>query len=176
MTIGELPLFPAGSKAMAWMLCGPAAALAELQLKVGDEDVLLAISLPSIHNSTRLTATLSVAAAVIWTLVPTLVPLLGDFRFTDGEIVSVVEIPNCTVTTGDRPTLPAASYARASILYEPAVEPRVFQVNDAVDAVLLPMSLPFKYHSTLVTPTLSLALTDTVTFPDTVVPVFGDVT
>ena len=60
-------------------------------------------------------------------------------------------------------------------MQEPLGQVVVSQENDAVALALVPASVPFRYHSTFVTPTLSVALTFTETTPDTVVPDAGEV-
>ena len=51
----------------------------------------------------------------------------------------------------------------------------VFQGKADVAVALEPANAPLRYHSTLVTPTLSEALTLTETTPDTVLPAAGAV-
>ena len=58
----------------------------------------------------------------------------------------------------------------------PLVAPVVFQEKDAGTVAVEPANKPSRYHSTLVTPTLSEAFTFTVIMPETVVPSKGAVT
>jgi hypothetical protein len=80
-----------------------------------------------------------------------------------------------TLTTELEPELPAASYARVWRLCEPFATVVVFHENEYGDDVSVEWSEPSTKSSTRLTPTLSLALAETVTVPLTVAPLAGDV-
>ena len=81
-----------------------------------------------------------------------------------------------TVIVEEVPTFPAASYARAWSVFVPLAAAVVFQANETEALLeLVATNAPFKYHSTRLTPTLSVALTFTLTVLETVLPAPGAV-
>ena len=94
---------------------------------------------------------------------------------TTGAVTSpetIAFIPTLLVAVA---VLPAASFAVAVIVCVPLATPDVFQLNVKGAAVLLPKEVPSTLTLTLLTPTLSVALTAMDTVPETVTPVKGDV-
>src|SRR5215471_7670566 len=73
------------------------------------------------------------------------------------------------------PMFPAASYARAPMMYPPLVYPVVSHEKAAGALKLVPAQTPSRYHSTRATPILSVAVTSIATIPDTVLLALGEV-
>ena len=87
-----------------------------------------------------------------------------------------VELETVTVTGLDVPRLPAASRARACRVCWPFGADAVFQVIEYGAVVSsAPRGAPSSRNCTPATPTLSLALAETATFPETMVPGAGAV-
>ena len=77
------------------------------------------LSIPSIKNSTFVTATLSVAVALIVTLFETVAPFNGEVIVTTGGVVSVGGLFIVTVIVGEVVEFVAASYAFIKIVCNP---------------------------------------------------------
>src|SRR5262245_47990702 len=107
------------------------------------------------------------------TVPDTVDPLAGLATLTVGGVVSAVPPPTLTVTDGDVPTLPAASYALATREWEPLGLDAEFQARAQGAALLVAARPPSTHSSTRVTPTLSEAVTATFTEPETVAPLAG---
>jgi hypothetical protein len=121
---------------------------------------------PSKRNCTPATATLSLAVAETVTVPVRLAPLAGAVIETVGAVVSFAIV---TVTTVVVVWLPAASRARADKVCVPFATVALFQEIEYGDTVSsVPSAAPSRRNCTPTTPTLSLAVADTVTFPDTV--------
>src|SRR5439155_4970281 len=105
---------------------------------------------------------------VIVTMVPT-GPLVGV------KLVIVGAFTTITLTAAEVAVLPAASRAMALRLCEPLLAVVVFQ-ETAYGATVTsaPRFVPSSLNCTPTTPTLSLALAETVTVPDTVAPGVGE--
>src|SRR5689334_8527252 len=86
-----------------------------------------------------------------------------------------VPLLTVTLTVDDVPMLFAASYALATSACAPLVAVVVFQLHAYGEEVSVDCSTPSRRNSTLVTPTLSLALAVTLTVADTVAPFAGAV-
>jgi hypothetical protein len=131
---------------------------------------------PFARSSTRVTPTLSLALIETET-VPETVDVLpfGDAIETLGGVASALDEPFATVTEAGLETveLPAASKATAVSATVPLATLAEFHANWKGEAVSVATVAPFARSSTRVTPTLSLALTETVTMPETLPPV-GD--
>jgi hypothetical protein len=105
---------PAVSNARALTVCDPLTTPVLFHANVYGDDVSVAIRVPSTMNSTRFTATLSVAVADTFTVPLTVAPFAGDVRLTVGAVVSPLgALFTETVIVLDNPLFPAASKARA---------------------------------------------------------------
>ena len=105
-------------------------------------------------------------------------PLAGDVRLTDGGVVSGGgRLDTVTVTAADVRVLPAASRAMAvRVWVEPLAAAVVSQVREYGAAVSsVPRLVPSSWNCTPATPTLSEAPAVTLTVPETVSPLAGDV-
>ena len=108
--------------------------------------------------------------------VPDTVPPVGDAIETVGGAASEVGgtvFETVTVAGDDVFELPAASYATAVSVVDPSATVAEFHVNRYGAEGIVAIVDPLIRRSTRVTPMLSLALTDTLTTPETVPPV-GD--
>ena len=127
---------------------------------------------PSSRNCTPTTPTLSDAVAETVTVPETVLPAAGAVTDTVGAVVS----PFCTVTdtAADVVWLPAASRARAVSVCEPLAVAVVFQLTEyGAVASSAPSATPSSRNCTPATPTLSDAVAETVTVPETVLPAAG---
>src|SRR5689334_5316252 len=111
-----LPAFPALSLAVAVIVCLPRAAAEEFQIYEIDAALPTYFNTPSIYSEIEATPTLSVADALIFTLVPIFVPFHGAVIRATGFVVSadvvvVVAVPfeTVTLTVAEVVTCPAAS-------------------------------------------------------------------
>ena len=129
---------------------------------------------PSSLNCTPATPALSAALAETVT-VPDTVPAAGALSDTVGGVVSGTALFTVTVTAAEVVLLPAASRATAVSVCVPLVAEAVFQEPEYGDAVSsVPRFAPSSLNCTPATPTLSVALAETVTVPDTA-PTPGEV-
>jgi len=178
VTGAELVRLPAASRATAARVCEPLLTLAVFQ---GIEYGALVSSAPklapSILNCTPTTPTLSEALAVTVTVADTVWPLLGEVMLTVGGVVSEGgAFATVTVTGAEVVRLPAASRAMAVMVCEPFAAPVVFQETEYGALVSsAPTLAPSILNCTPTTPTLSEAPAVTVTVPDTVWPLPGEV-
>ena len=101
--------------------------------------------------------------------------LLDNLDSAKHEVHVVLSAYAHAVMSEELPRFPAASYAFACRVQEPLGQVAVFQENEAEEEALELTIVPLRYHSTLVTPTLSVAPTLTDTTPDTVLPAAGAV-
>src|SRR5438876_377084 len=135
-------------------------------MNVQGEAVSVLESVPSTESSTFVTPTLSAAFACTWIVPATVPPSAGDVIETVGGVVSA-GAPTVTVTEAAA-ELPAASYALAVIVCEPALAPVAFQVKPYGELVEVATTVPSTEKTTLLTPKVSLALAATATDPETV--------
>src|SRR5207244_43143 len=104
----------------------------------------------------------------------TVLPAAGAEMETVGGVVSLFTV---TETAVEVVVLPAASRARAVKVWEPLLSPVVFRgTGYGLAGCPAPQALPSRQNCTPATPTLSAALPETVTAPDTVEPLAGPVT
>lgn len=115
MVLLAIDSFPAASYAFPTTVCAPVETARTFRLHV-TEDAPAAFKTPSRYNSDRITPTLSVAATVTFNFFKAVIiaPSAGSTIRTDGAIESV-QFFTITLTTDDEATLPAGSYAFASI-------------------------------------------------------------
>src|SRR5207249_7724912 len=126
---------------------------------------------PSSLNWTPTTLTLSVAVAVTVTVPATEEPGLGEEREMAGGALSTV-----TLTPAAVAVFPAASRATADKVCEPLLAVVVSQGTEYGAVVSsAPRVAPSSLNCTPTTPTLSVALADTVTGPETGAPFNGEV-
>src|SRR5262245_37076249 len=169
---------PAASRATAVMVCEPLAAPVVFQETEYGAVVSSAPKLaPSILNCTPTTPTLSEALAVTPVVPDTVAPEAGEVTLTVGGAVSGGgALLTVTVTTAEVVLLPAASRAEAVRVCVPFPTVPVFQETEYGALVSsAPSATPSRKNCTPATPTLSEALADTVTVPDTVAPFAGEV-
>src|SRR5262245_27156144 len=124
-------------------------------------------------NCTPATPTLSDAVAEIVTVPATVVPPVGAVSEIDGAVVSgtVFDVVTPMVATV---ALPAASRARADRLCDPLDTLAEFHENwNGLAVSSTPTAVPSTSSWTPATPTLSVAVTETVIVPDTAEPLTG---
>jgi hypothetical protein len=128
---------------------------------------------PSSRKRTPTTPTLSLAVADTVTVPDTVAPATGAVIETVGGVLSLKSV---TLTAALVVWFPAASRATAVREWAAFVADPVFHdvANGAV-VTSAPSGAPSKRKPTATTPTLSLAVADTVTVPDSVAPVAGAV-
>ena len=188
--VEAVPLFPAGSIAVAVIVCEvpdgiapccffscPGAEPAEevvvvetLQVKdrVDPEDN--ATCLPSIVRVICETLLLSVALTLIGTFPLTTAPLSGVPIVTFGGMASFATV---IVILVELPSFPAASKAVACSVLVPSGTFVVSQLKAYGESVSVAYATPFTQRTTFVTPMLSVAFTLTGTMPFTVLEVEG---
>src|SRR5438874_7400016 len=128
---------------------------------------------PSSLNWTPTTATLSAAFADTAALADTVDPPAGAAIDTVGGVVSLLTV---TFTAADVAWLPAASRARAASVCAPLPSLPEFHVIEYGAVVTsAPTAAPSSRNCTPATPTLSLAVADTVIDPVAVEPLAGAV-
>src|SRR5258708_5917981 len=178
VTGAEVVWLPAASRAIAVRVCEPLLAVAVFHETEYGAAVLSAPRLaPSSRNCTPATPTLSEALAVTVTVADTVWPLLGEVMLTVGGVVSEGgPLATVTVTGAEVVRLPAASRATAVMVCEPLLAVAVFQeIEYGALVSSAPKLAPSILNCTPATPTLSEALAVTVTVPDTVWPLLGEV-
>jgi hypothetical protein len=133
--------------------------------------------IPSTWNCTLATPTLSAAFAKTLTGPETLAPAAGALIDTVGGVVSVGVLLTVTVTAALVALFPAPSFAMARHTCGPLfvfVVSHEYVKGDAKSAA--PTFAPSIWNCTLATLTLSVALADTTTVPETLAPFVGAVT
>src|SRR5438128_134778 len=99
-----------------------------------------------------------------------------DETVTPDSTGGVVSAATVTLTPAETVTLPAASRATAVSVWDPAAEVDVFQAAlYGATVSSAPILTPSTRNCTPATPTLSAAVAETVTVPDTVAPTTGAV-
>src|SRR5207253_918899 len=107
---------------------------------------------------------------------PTFVPLAGAVIETVGGVVSDVALPTVTLTAAEVAVFPAASRATAVKVWDPLLAVVVIQARVQRAAVISePRLTPSSLNCTPTTLTLSEAMAETVTVPETVAPFAGAV-
>src|SRR5439155_9581624 len=131
---------------------------------------------PSSLSCTPTTPTLSVALAETVTVPATVAPAAGAVIATVGGVVSGIGLVTVTITAAEVAVLPAASRATAVTVWLPLALKVVFQdIEYGATVTSAPKLAPSSLNWTPTTPTLSVALAETVTEPATVAPAAGAV-
>src|SRR3989442_153399 len=172
LTAAAVAVFPAASRATAVRVCAPLLAVVVFQERVYGAVVTSAPRLaPSSFNCTPTTPTLSVALADTVIVPATVAPGAGEEMEMVGGVLSTV-----TLTAPEVATFPAASRATAVRVCAALVAVAVFheRVYGAV-VTSAPRFVPSSLNCTPITPTLSVALPETVAVPATVEPAVGAV-
>src|SRR5206468_1123308 len=174
LTAAAVAVLPAASRATALRECAPLVVVLVFHEMVYGAVVISAPRFaPSSLNCTPATPTLSVALAETVTEPDTVDPLIGAVIDTVGGVRSLATV---TLTAAAVAVLPAASRATALRECAPLVVVLVFHemVYGAV-VISAPRLAPSSLNCTPATPTLSVALAETVTVPVTVAPLDGAV-
>src|SRR5690349_6899566 len=169
----ETPTFPAASYAFVWRTCVPDSDVESMN-EYGDVASVDASAL-STQSSTFATPRSSLALADTVDPAATVAPFDGAVIDVTGGCVSGAAFATVTVTTGDRPTWLAASYARATSPCEPFESVVVSNANPNGSSPSVPTTWPSTSSSTPVTATLSVAVTSTAATPLIVAPPAGEV-
>src|SRR5437762_1743429 len=170
VTAAEAAVFPAASRATAVRVWAPLVVVVLVHETEYGAAVTSAPRLaPSSLNWTPATPTLSVALAETVIVPATEAPAVGAVSETVGGALSTV-----TLTTAEVAVFPAASRATALRLWMPLLAMVVFHERGYGAAVTsAPRLTPSSLNCTPTTPTLSVALTETVIVPVTVEPAAG---
>src|SRR5439155_327802 len=173
VTGAEVVRLPAASRATAARVCGPlTAVVVSIEIEYGATVSSAPTLAPSTLNWTPATPTLSAALADTVIVPETVAPFAGEVMLTVGAVVSLATV---IVTGAEVMRLPAASRAATVRVCEPLVAVVVFQETAKGAAVSsVPSAAPSSKNCTPATPTLSAALAVTVSVPETVAPLAGE--